>query len=121
MDFEITSSVDRDVLVITFTGQLTEKNVSAMTTRYFEIVLGAGLKKVLVDIRPLQGRLAPGSTYFIVRNLPVDPVPSEIKTAVIELQENQSHAEFLEATSANAGVYLRCFLDYEDALLWLRS
>jgi hypothetical protein len=41
-----------------------------MTARYFEVVLGSGTKKVLVDIRALKGRLSPGETYFLVRDLP---------------------------------------------------
>jgi len=121
VDFDITSSIDGDVLVVTFTGQSTEKNAHAMTKRYFKIVLGTGLKKVLVDIRPLKGRLSESNTYFLVRNLPAKPAPSDIKTAIVELQEYQNYAEFLETTSENAGVRLRIFLDYEKALSWLRS
>ena len=51
MDFDLTSSRDGDILVVAFTGQSSEKNAHAMTKRYFEIVLGSGMKKVLADIQ----------------------------------------------------------------------
>jgi hypothetical protein len=121
MDFDITSSLDGDVLIVTFTGRSTVENAHAMTKRYFEIVLGAGAKKVLADIRPLQGRLSAGETYFLVRDLPVRPTPAGIKTAVIETKERRGYGEFLETTAANAGVHLRCFVDREEGLSWLRA
>ena len=121
MNYQVTGSTDGDVLVVAFTGRLTEKNAQAMTKRYFEIVLKSGQKKVLADIRALNGRLSSGSTYFLVRNLPVVPVPQGIKTAVVDLKEDQGFAEFLETTAANAGVHLKHFFDYEEALSWLRS
>jgi hypothetical protein len=121
MDFDITSSLDGDVLIVTFTGRSTNENAHAMTKRYFEIVLGAGAKKVLADIRPLQGRLSAGETYFLVRDLPIKPTPVGIKTAVVETKERCGYGGFLETTSANAGVHLRCFVDREEALSWLRS
>jgi hypothetical protein len=92
-----------------------------MTQRYFEIVLGSGAKKVLADIRKLKGRLSAGETYFLVRDLPVKPTPVDIKTAVVETKERCGYGEFLETTSANAGVHLTCFVDREEALSWLRA
>jgi len=121
MDFEINSSVKGDILVVTFSGKSTKANANAMTRRYFEIVLGSGFKKVLADIRTLEGRLSTTETYFLVRNLPVKQIPPGIKTAVLELQERHRFAEFLEATSANAGVELKSFVSLDEALSWLRS
>ena len=121
MDFDITSSLDGDVLTVTFTGRSTNDNAHAMTKRYFEIVLGAGAKKVLADIRNLKGRLSVGETYFLVRDLPVKPAPVGIRTAVLEAKEKHGYGEFLETTAANAGVHLRCFVDREEALSWLHA
>lgn len=109
MDFDITSSLHGDVLIVTFTGQSTRKNVHAMIKRYFEIVLGSGMKKVLADIRLLKGRLSVVETYDLVRNLPVKPTPANINTAILEMKERRGYANFLETTSANAGVRFRCF------------
>lgn len=121
MDFDITSSLDGDVLIVTFTGQSTRKNVHAMIKRYFEIVLRSGMKKVLADIRLLKGRLSVVETYDLVRDLPVKPIPADIKTAILETKEGRGYANFLETTSANAGVRFRCFFDREEALSWLNT
>jgi hypothetical protein len=121
MDFELTSSQDDDILIVTFTGRSTEKNAHAMTRRYFEVVLGSGMKKVLADIRLLKGRLSVVETYDLVRDLPVRPTPTDVKTAILETQEERGYANFLETTSGNAGVRFRCFFDREEALSWLRT
>ena len=121
MDFDITSSLDGDVLIVTFTGQSTAKNAHAMIERYFQIVLGSGTKKVLADIRPLTGRLSVVDTYRLVRDLPVKPAPAEIKTAVLDTKEGRGYATFLETTSVNAGVRIRCFVDRQEALTWLNA
>jgi hypothetical protein len=120
-DFEIAGSALGDILVLTFTGRSTPQNAAAMTRRYFELLLASGRKKVLADIRPLQGRLSAGQTYFLVRDLPVKPVPADIQTAVVEAGGNREYAAFLEATAANAGVALKSFLDYDEAIAWLRT
>jgi hypothetical protein len=120
-DFDITGAPQGDILIVTFTGRSTDGNSKAMTRRYFELVLASGLKKVLADIRTLQDRLSAARTYFLVRDLPGKPIPTDIKTAVVESAEQRDFAQFLETTAANAGVYFRCFLDYEEALAWLEA
>jgi len=102
-------------------GSSNDANSQAMTQRYFELVLGSGCKKVLADVRGLNGRLSGAGTYFLVRNLPVGRVPTGIRTAIVETPENREYAAFLETTAANAGVYFRCFVDYGEALAWLES
>jgi len=92
-----------------------------MTKRYFEIVLGSGMTKVLADIRLLMGRLSVVETYDLVRDLPVKSTPTDVKTAILERKEERGYANFLETTSANAGVRFRCFFDREEAISWLRS
>ena len=118
-DFDLKSALQGDVLLITFTGASNDANAVAMTRRYFEIVLEASPSKVLADVRPLRGRLSSARTFFLVRNLPVERVPQGIKTAIVETPGNREFASFLETTAANAGVNLRCFLDYDEALAWL--
>ena len=120
-EFALEKSIVGDVLVVRFTGEATEKNANAMVRRYFDLVLGCGARKVLADLRQLEGRLSGSKTYFLMRNLPVKPVPRGIKTAVVESPDHGDYADFLENTAANAGIYLTSFLDYGDALAWLNS
>jgi len=120
-DFELAGVPDGDILTVTFTGKSTPANAAAMTRRYFELVIASEKRKVLIDIRRLEGRLSGAETYFLVRDLPVKPVPEGIKTAIVEATENREYADFLETTAANAGVYFRSFVDYDQALSWLHS
>lgn len=93
MDFELSSSAEADVLVVTFGGRVGEDNVIAMVRRYFDLVRAERPKKVLADVRTLEGQLSSGRINFLVRNLP-QPVPKAVKTA---------------------------FVDRDAALAWLRS
>ncbi len=115
MKLDITSRVDDDVLIVTFSGEFIEADAVPMMQRYFDVVLASRMKKVLVDIRPLRGRPSMSATYFLMRNLPVVPVPPGIKTVVVDRPELRSFVEFLETTAANAGVQLTHFVDYDQA------
>ena len=117
-DFELTQALQGGVLIVTFTGACTSSNARQMTERYFRTVLESGAKKVLADIRGLKGRLSEAETYFLLRDLPVKPVPAGIRTAIVESPGNRAYARFLENTAANAGVEFRTFLDYDEASAW---
>jgi hypothetical protein len=120
MDVEIKSDVQDDILVVTFSGQVTDGNVHALIKRYFEVALGSGLKRILVDLRPLEGRLSLGNTYFVIRELPA-PVPPDVTTALVENKRFRKNGEFLQVALKNVGINLRLFLDYDEAFAWLRS
>ncbi len=119
MDFNLEVSLEGDVHVVTFRGQCTSKNARAITACYFETILGQGCKKVLADIRSLEGRLPLADTYFLMRDLPVDRVPRDIRTAILENRDNHDYAYFLETTAENAGIRFKCFFDRREALFWL--
>jgi hypothetical protein len=118
-EFDIQSSLRGNVLVVVFTGESTQANAAAMTRRYFDLVLASGRDRILVDLRALRGRLSKGAIYFLVRDLPVKPVPPSIRTAVLDAAENHEFATFLETTAANAGVNIACFTDAGAAHAWI--
>lgn len=120
-DFALASSVEGDVVVVTFSGRSSEKNAQAMTTRYFEIVRASGRKKVLADIRQLQGRLSAGETFLLVHQLPQHSIPADFRTAIVESDQRRAFAKFLEDVLVNAGARVRCLLDRDEALAWLRA
>jgi hypothetical protein len=120
-DFDLASSVDGDVLIVTFMGQSTAANARAMTTRYFQIVRDSGKKQVLADIRQLKGRLSVGETYLLIRDLPMTSLPVDISTAILETERQRAYADFLETTATNAGVRVKCMVDRAQALAWLRA
>ena len=120
-EFDITSSLDRDILVVQFIGRSTGENARSMARKYFDVVLASGSKKVLADLSLLKGRISTGETYFLLRDLPVKPTPVGIRTAILETEEQAKFAAFLEMTANNAGLGIKCFLDRDKAMAWLRS
>jgi len=119
--FEIRTSIDGEVLVVTILGEASPANARDIASRYIETVLISGRKKVLADIRPLHGRLPAGALYFFMRELPAVSLPPRIVTAVLDREENEEFVTFLETTSTNAGLHLRGFVRPESALAWIRS
>jgi hypothetical protein len=120
-DFELAASEEDDVLIVTFSGRSTARNARALTARYFEILRAAGHRKALADIRQLQGRLSAGETFLLVHKLPLGTLPEEFRTAILEAPEQRAYAEFLETVLVNAGVRVKCVLDRDEALAWLRA
>jgi len=120
MDFELSSSLDGDVLVVTFGGRLSENNVVAMVKHYFDLVRAERPKKVLTDVRALEGQVSSSRVYFLVRDLP-QPVPKAVQTAFLDRPERADEAQYLESTAHNAGVELKAFVDRNAALAWLRA
>ncbi|HET9734524.1 MAG TPA: hypothetical protein VFP62_04575, partial [Burkholderiales bacterium] len=118
MDFHLAVAQDGDVLIVTFSGRSTEGNARAMTMRYFGLLADSGKKKVLADIRQLQGRLSTGETYLLVHELRPGSIPAGIKTAILELEGQRAFATFLETVLVNVGVPVRCVVDREEALAW---
>jgi hypothetical protein len=120
LDFDLSASLDGDVLVVAFGGRVSEANVVAMVRRYFDLVAAHRPKSVLADVRALDGELSASRVYFLVRNLP-QPMPKAVKTAFLERAERAAEAHYLESTAHNAGVELRAFVDRDAAMTWLRA
>jgi hypothetical protein len=90
-----------------------------MTRRYLEMVATAGQRKVLADIRDLRGRLSAAATFLLVHDLPLQPVPAGIRTAILDSGENRNYGRFLEDITVNLGMNVRCFTDAPAAQGWL--
>lgn len=120
-DFSVEARPEGGLLHVRFTGRSDKENAAAMTRRYFDLVLASGERRILADIRELKERLPDAETYFLLRALPVQPVPTGYRTAILDAPENRRFATFLETTGANAGVAFKCFFDPAEALAWLRS
>jgi hypothetical protein len=121
LDFELVGAADGDILLVTFSGQSNESNARAMTKRYFEILLASGRNKVLADIRHLQGRLSAGETYFLAQELAAGSIPADVKTAILESEAQRAYGGFLETVLVNVGMRVRCLVDRDEALAWLRA
>lgn len=120
MDYSLTSALQDDILIITFHGRAANTNVSAMVDDYLKIISESLAQKVLTDIRNVEGRASFGSLYITLESLPQNQ-RRVFRNAIVDVEKDREFGEFMETTSANAGVHLRLFFDYEEALKWLRE
>jgi len=120
-DFDLAARTEGDILVITFSGRSTARNSRAMVARYFDIALASGKRKVLADIRQLQGRLSAGETFMLVHDLPLGGAVAGLATAILESEAQREYGDFLETVLVNAGARVRCVPDRDEALSWLRA
>jgi hypothetical protein len=119
--YSLDSSEAGGLLTVRFSGRCSPANAREMTQRYLELVVQAGQRKVLADIRDLRGRLSAAATFLLVHDLPVQPVPSGIRTAILDSGENRNYGRFLEDITVNLGMNVRCFTDAPAAQDWLAS
>lgn len=117
-EYQISSSVNDDILEITVTGEVTKSSMDQLAVEAAVIIIEHGLRNVLVDIRALKGRLGIMDTYSFVRK-PVER--PKMKGALVDLPENKDYLKFLETTARNAGLSLKCFIDIDAARAWLKS
>ncbi|MBN1498162.1 MAG: hypothetical protein JXA07_15420 [Spirochaetes bacterium] len=120
MEYTVASEFNGDILVVAIHGRATEKNTHLIVNDYLKIISETKSKKVLSDIRHVEGRISFGSLYFTMGNLPKNR-RRDFHNAVVDLEKNRRFDEFLETTAATAGVYLQLFYDYDEALKWLRE
>jgi hypothetical protein len=117
--YRLMSAVADDLLTVEFTGQCDAGNAEPLARDYLNIVKNSGQRRVLADIRGLQGRLPSSGTFLLVRSLPRDPAFAGISTAILDAGEDRGYLQFLENTTVNAGFNVRCFTDAGAARAWL--
>jgi hypothetical protein len=80
------------------------------------------VKKVLIDVRALEGRLSITNTYHLAdKQFPKMRDRSVIThNALVDLKEFKDSYKFLEIVAANRGYMFRIFLDTDQAMVWLK-
>jgi hypothetical protein len=117
--YQISSSVDDEIIEIVLTGEFIESAVEELQNKVGDIIEAKGAKNVLLDIRAFNGRASIIETYISVRR----PLPTitKVNVAVVDRPENAAVISFLETTAQNAGRSLKCFTDIDTARAWLKS
>jgi hypothetical protein len=115
------ASVWNGILIITLSGEYRKDEAVALSEQVLQHANGAGRMPVLVDARLLKGRMEFGSLYFHVGQLAEKSPRLANRAAVVELKENSHYADFHETISANVGVAIKYFFDYDEAIAWLQS
>lgn len=119
MEYAIATRLHDEVLEIEISGKGGGHNADAIAREVIEAVQSAKVNKVLIDVRPFQGRMSIAETFFHVRRYPRDL--SRVTTAVVDSKANQSFYSFFETAAVNLGFPLRYFNEAPEATAWLHS
>ena len=66
MSYQVAHHDCGEILKISITGQATNANASIIADEVGQIVIGQPLKRILVDVRELHGRIGLADTVFLV-------------------------------------------------------
>ncbi len=120
--FHIQSKIKGGIAYIEATGQRNLETVLGITKRTIEICGENNLKKALVDVRKLEGRLRTSDSFSVpaehFEKLRYRSVLQQ--AAVVDLKENIEAYSFFENVAVNRGYRLKFFNSVEDALEWLK-
>ena len=122
MSFELSTEKKGDVLWVTATGARSLQTVLAMAKDILAACVENKVKKVLTDVRALEGRLGVLDGYEIVKkHFPKMKDPSVIsQIAIVDLKEFSGSFKFFEDVAVNRGFRVRIFSDIEEAIDWLQ-
>ena len=118
-EYKISSSFKDTILEIIITGELAKSAHEKMTHDVCSITKENSVKKVLIDMSALIGRLGITEIYESVRNYP--PHMYKIQFAMVDIPENADIQSFHETTAINAGMKLKCCYHIDDARVWLKN
>jgi hypothetical protein len=118
-EYQISSSVNEDILEITLTGKITKDAIPKLEFEVNDIIKLNNLKNLLVDFRAIKGRFGYIEAYERVRNYPPDRY--KVKNAIVDIPEHADLESFQETTANNAGLSWKSFTDIDKARAWLKS
>ncbi|TAJ10615.1 MAG: STAS/SEC14 domain-containing protein [Nitrospirae bacterium] len=119
MEYTITTCLRDNVLEIAISGSGGRENADAIAQDVIAAIRTEQAGKILIDVRPFQGRMGVADTFFHVRRYPLDL--RHVRTAVIDLKEHSAFTSFFETTASTLGFSIRYFNEIPDALAWLQS
>ena len=117
MTYKITQWANDEILEINISGQATKSNAALIADEVWKIVLSQKLKRILVDVRKLEGRIGLAETVFLVDQYP--SISMGYVTAALDKTENEHFYKFHETVSLNRGFIIRYFNDPVEARKWL--
>ena len=123
MGYDLKIKVDGDILRVIATGTRSFETVLAISQDVLAICVEKKLKKVLVDVLALEGRLRTIDAYEISgKHFPKMPYRGVIaKCAVVDLKEFEKTYRFFENVAVNRGLLFRIFSDTDQAIAWLNN
>ena len=112
-----------EVLWVKATGTRSFENVLAISKDIMAACTEHEVKRVLLDVRPLKGRLSTMEAYEIPdKYFPKIRDRSVVeRTAIVDWKEANGRAPFFELVAENRGFVLHIFPKIDQALHWLTS
>jgi len=112
-----------DILCFKATGSRSLETVVAMSNDILTACVEHNTKKILVDVRQLEGRLSSIDSYEIYnRHAPkIRDLNVITHNAIVDLEEFGSSYNFLETVAVNRGFNSRVFSDLDEAVKWLEE
>ncbi len=118
--YNITASVNSDILEIVAIGDITEPDTrKIMMQEIIDVEKSTNVKMQLLDMRKLKGRLEIIEIYNFVRDYPPDR--PRMKVALVDIPEYAQTASFHETTAVNAGLLCKWFSEIDEARGWLKD
>lgn len=117
--YDICCEMDDGILMVRVSGQVTTDNADSIIGDIFTLCQQHEARKMLADLRELQGRLSIVETYQRVKNYP--DYARFIQTAIVDLPENEAFYTFHETTASNRAMHARSFTSLQDAIAWLKG
>jgi hypothetical protein len=123
MAYDLRIEVEGDVLWVTATGTRSLQTVLAMSQDIFAACVEKHLKKVLIDVLGLEGRLTTMEAYEVAGKHFWKIRDRSVIThcAIVDLKEFEESYRFFENVAANRGYLLRIFSDTDEAIAWLKK
>jgi hypothetical protein len=123
MSYQIDIRCEPGYLYVQAWGNRSAGNFTSIVKDYLKANEEHGCKKILVDVRNMTGKLSTFDAYRFGNAVSekIEGIDSDVKTAIVDLEENRKRFGFLEDDPANGGFNLRFFSKTADAELWLRK
>lgn len=119
--YQIDFSWDDDILTIAINGQSYGSSAEEIAQEVTRIAEENKPKRVLIDCRKVVGRLGFSSTFSQVKKYHSVHKYIPLRTAVLELEENEGTFTFHEMAARNTGLNMSFFTKIEDALESLKK
>ncbi|NQT73557.1 MAG: hypothetical protein HQ553_12445 [Chloroflexi bacterium] len=120
MSYELNVTKESDHLYVGATGSLTIETLIALITNVDSLCIEHGYDRVLIDVSAIKGELDPLDSYmFSCEYLPGLGFDSQIKTAIIDLEQNRNRLQPVMHNARLRGLNMLIFSSAYEAMTWL--
>ena len=120
MSYELNITKESDHLCVGAIGSLTLETLIALITNVHSLCIEHGYKRVLIDMGTMKGELDPLDSYmFSSEYLPSLGFDSQIKMAIIDLEENRNRLQLVMHNARLRGLNMLIFSSADGAMTWL--